>query len=202
MRSSSADYLEAAKLEALIADLVRQGYRVTRDARLGDQVVDLLAERDGERVAFEIKARSRLAGSTQEVRRLREAARDAHLTEFRLVVVNPPHGVDVTIENLHEELLRCFAETATPEVISALSSIAHVEDVTDVDVDRVDVRPSRIHVRGRANADVALDYGEGSGRDGLSASESFPFSFDLVLGPDLRIVQMNHLSFDTMVLSV
>ena len=197
VRSPSADYLEAAKLEELAVDLERRGYRVARDAQVGDQFVDLLAERGEERLAFEIKARSRLQASTQDVVQLREAARDAGLTELRLIVVNPPHAVDVSIEDLHSELLRYFSENELPKELLALSPGARVEGVSDIDTESVEIRRARIHVRGRATADIEFNDARGGVRDGLTASDSFQFSFDLELGPDLRIAQMKHLSIDT-----
>lgn len=197
MRSPSADYLEASKLEELAADLERRGYRVAREARLGDQQVDLLAERGGERLAFEVKARSRLNQSIQEVARLREAALDAGLTEFRLVVVTPPHAVEVTIENLSSELLGYFVEHEMPEELAALSSELRVDELTDVEIESVDLRRSRVHVRGRGYVEVELDDGQGNERDGLTTSDSFPFSFDLELDQNLEIVKMNQLSVDT-----
>ena len=197
MRSPLADYLEAAKLEELAVDLERRGYRVSRDARVGDRSVDLLAERGDERLAFEIKARSRLQESAQDVGRLREAARDAGLTELRLVVVSPPHAVDVSIEDLHSELLRYFSENELPKELLAISPGARVEGVSDIDIESVEIRRARIHLRGRATADIDFNDARGGVGDGLIASDSFQFSFDLELGPNLRIAQMKHLSMDT-----
>ena len=184
-------------MEELVADLERRGFRVAREAQLGDQRVDLLAERDGERLAFEIKARSRLTDSTGAILRLRQAARYAGLNEFRLVVVNPPHAVDVSIENLDAELLRYFSVDGTPEALDAMSSQTRIVDVTDVDIESVEVRPLGLHVRGRANAEVELTNSGGVEPDGLTTGDSVPFSFDLELGPDLKIMQVSRLAMDT-----
>jgi len=198
LRSPSADYLEEAALEDLVADLEQRGYHVVREAPLGDRRVDLLAERDGERLAFEVKARSRLKESALEIERLREAARHAGLTGFRVVVAMPPRAVDVTIENLDSELLGYFYEHETPKALDALSSETRVEDVTDIEIDAVEIRHTGIRVLGRAYVDIELNYGDGGiENDGVTASDSVPFSFDLELGSDLKIIDMHRLSFDT-----
>lgn len=197
MRGPSAQYLEAAKVEELAADLQQQGYRVVRDARLGDQQFDLLAERDGQRVAFEIKARSRLAEATGDVVRLREAARAAGLSDFRLVVVTPPRVVSVEIENLEAKLGAYMLWNETPPELAALSSVTRVEDVTNVEIESVSIHPSHIQVRGSATIDVELNFGGGSDQNGVTVSESLPLTFDLDLSPELEIVQMNQLHIDT-----
>src|SRR5687768_12623868 len=100
MRPASADYLEALKVEELAADLREKGYETILDAQVGDAVFDLIAVRGQERIAFEVKARSRLSNSTEQVAHLREIAVDAGITEFKVVVVTPPHEVAVSIEDL------------------------------------------------------------------------------------------------------
>jgi len=190
MRSTSADYLEAAKVEELAEELRNNGYQVETEARVGDQVFDLLAERGSQRVVFEVKARSRLPETTDEVARLRAAAQRAGVAEFRLVVVNPPHEVEVTIEGLDAELTRYFLEEL-PGGLDEITSATRVEGVSDVEVQSVDVRHSGIHVRGRASLDVELNYGGGMARDGLTGGDSFPFTFDVDLGPDLTLIRVN-----------
>lgn len=192
MRSPSAEYLEAAKVEELAADLQQQGYRVVRDAQLGSQQFDLLAERDGQRLAVEVKARSRLTESTADVIRLREAARAAGLSEFRLVVVVPPRVVDVSIENLETEFLRYFADQGVPSNLDELSSETRIENVSDIEVESVSIHPSHIQVRGRATIDVELNFG----RD-TTTTESLPFTFDVELDSDLKVVAMTELLIDT-----
>jgi predicted RecB family endonuclease len=197
LRSPSADYLEEAALEDLTASLERRGYRVVREALLGDQQLDLLAERNGERIGFEVKARSRLKDSALEIERLRTAARHAGLTGFRVVIATPPHAVDVTIEGLDTELLGHLYAHEMPDVLAVLSAGTRVEDVSDIEIEAVEVRHAGIRVLGRAYADIELTYGSGAEQDALTASDSVPFSFDLELDSDLKIATMHRLTFDT-----
>lgn len=197
MRSPSADYLEQAALEDLVTNLERRGYQVVREAQLADQQFDLLAERAGERLAFEVKARSRLKDSAGEIEHLRQAARKAGLSGFRVVVATPPHAVDVSIENLDAELLGYFYAHETPAALVSLASEIRVEDVVDIEIDSVEIRQAGIRVLGRAYADVELTFGGGIENGGATTSDSVPFSFDLELDSNLHIMEMRNLAFDT-----
>jgi Holliday junction resolvase len=197
VRRSSADYLEESTREDLIADLEGRGYRVAREAMLGDQRVDLLAERDGERLAYEVKARSRLRDSARQIEQLREAAQRNGVSNFRVVVAVPPRTVDVTIEDFESELLDYFFDHDTPNTLNNLSSGTRVEDVTDIEIETVELTRSGTRVRGRGYVDLELNYGGGVEKDGVTAFDSLPFSFDVELDSDLHIVEMRGLTFDT-----
>jgi len=138
MRRLAADYLEAEKLEELVDELSRDGYRVEREARLGNQKFDLVAQRDGELRVFEVKARSRLAESVGQLARLRTAALEARVAGFHLVVVNPPREIDVTIEGLDRELTRHLRDQL-PATLDRMSSATQIDRVKRVEVDAVDV---------------------------------------------------------------
>jgi Holliday junction resolvase len=192
MRRPAADYLEAEKIEQLADDLSRAGYVVEREVRIGDQRFDLIAQRNGERLAFEVKARSRLQESAGQLARLRAAARQAGVDSFRLVVVNPPREVDVTIEGLNWELTR-YLQEHLPSELDQISSETIVEDVSDIQIGVADLRRSGIHVRGTAAVDVQLNYDGGAQRDGLTETDSFPFTFDIELGADWKLAHMNEI---------
>ena len=203
MRRSAADYLEEMKLEELTAYLEGKGYRVEREAPLGDQRVDLLAERGDERLAFAVKARSRLEDSSQELVRLRKAALDARLTGFRIVVAVPPRTVDVSIDNLRAELLayliehRAVVEHETPETVQPFADVTKFVDVIDLLIDVVEIHPSRVHVHGRAWVDVEAPIDDKWKDQYDFAVDIFPFTFDLDLDHDLKIARMNRLVIET-----
>lgn len=196
MRRPAAEYLEEAKVDELVAELESKGFRIARQALLGDERVDLLAERNGERRAYAVKAISRLKDSTQELERLRAAARHARLDGFIVVVATPPHKVDVTIDNLRSELLNHFVEH---DVAARLDGppVMIFEDVVDIVIEAIDVHPARVRVRGKAYIDVQVDEGPGPDGDESFAIDSYPFTFDVDLDPDLKIVEMHDLSVNT-----
>ena len=202
-RRSSEAYLEEAKIEELAADLEGKGYRVVRGAPLGTGHVDLLAERGAERVAFEVTARSRLGESSHDLVLLRDAAVQAGLDGFTIVVAVPPHPVNVTIDNLRPQLLayliehRDRLEHETPETVQPFAAVTRFVDVIDIAIDDVEMHPSRIRVRGRAWVDVEAPIDERWEDTYDFAVDIFPFTFDLDLDSDLNIVTMHSLTIQT-----
>ena len=195
MRRPTADYLEADKIEELADDLSRDGYQVEREASVGDQQFDLVARRDGELVVYEVKARSRLKESVEQLARLRAAARNGGVTSYRLVVVNPPQEVKVAIEGLDTQLLEHFLEELPTEV-DQLSYATRVKRVKLFEIDSVDVRREAIRVQGRAALYVELNFRGRTDSIDHSVDEGLGFTFDVDLGPDLKLATVHDLKVD------
>ena len=195
MRRSAADYLEAERIEELVQDLRREGYRVETEARLGDEQFDVLARRDGELLVFEVKARSRLGRSADEVARRRAAARAAGVTGFRIEVVNPPHETEVAIEGLEAELSRYIAEVH-PSELDEMFAAPRVERVSHLGVESITVRHDGIRVRGWAHVRLEVNYGGIDGDTIPRVSDSLPFTFDVDLGMDLKLARVLDLKVD------
>src|SRR2546423_15676174 len=96
--STSIDYLEAAKLEEITSQFRNEGYNVTLNPGGDDQGYDLIAEKNGAKVAVEVKFNARLRESAETIKALRRRALEGGFDEFRLVVVSPPHETDVYVE--------------------------------------------------------------------------------------------------------
>ena len=195
MRLAPADYLESAKIEQLTEELSKKGYRVEREATVANATFDLLAQRGEERLVFEVKARSRLKDSIDEVAQLRQAAREAGVSGFRLVIVTPPQETEVTIEGLESELCRFIRYTHPPE-LDEMFADPTVERVTHVEVDSVGVRHDGIRVRGRAAVRLEVNEGGVSTPDAWRVSDSLPFTFDVELGTDLKVATVHDLKVD------
>ncbi|MFN8632639.1 MAG: hypothetical protein U0893_02205 [Chloroflexota bacterium] len=195
MRAPAADYLEAAKVEDLIDELHREGYQVEREATVGNETFDLSAQRNGELLVYEVKARSRLKESGDELARLREAAIEAGVSGFRLVVVNPPHEIEVAVEGLKEALASHFLEKLPPAV-EELSANTCFQGVSHVYIDAVSVRRMGAHVRGTASIDVQLNFRGKTDRIDWTVDERLPFTFDVELGHDLKLARVNEIKID------
>jgi hypothetical protein len=119
------------------------------------------------------------------------------VTGFRVVVAVPPPSAEVTIENLGTTLLSYFREHGSPEALDAISSSTQIEDVTDIEIESVDIGRDGIHVAGRGYVDLGLSFGGEADSIGSTAFDSLPFAFDLDLDANLSITQVKRLSFDT-----
>jgi hypothetical protein len=144
---------------------------------------------------YEVKARSRLKESVGEVARLREAAVKAGVSGFRLVVVNPPSEIEVAVEGLEVALADYFLEKLPPE-LDEISANTRFQRVSHAEIEAVNVRQASIGVRGWASVNVELNFRGKTDRIDLSVNERIPFTFDVELGPDLKLTRVNEIKVD------
>jgi Holliday junction resolvase len=188
-------YLEAAKTEEIARQLETEGYEVAIGSEDADHRYDIIATKNGERIAIEVKVRSDLAASEETIRRLRKQARE-HGYRFRLVIVSPPHEARIRIEGIEEELLHHLINALPPE-LEALSSGTRLSDVTGIEIDEIQATAEGLHIAGSGVVDVELEYGGSSDRDGANWSTDFPFTFDVLLDHNLHIQRVNRIDVDT-----
>jgi len=192
---TSAQYLQAAKIEEVASRLEAEGYRVVVGPSGQDHGYDLVAERGAEKLAIEVKDRASLKRFAAEISHLRRRARDRGY-DFRLVVVNPPSEVKVEVAGIREELRNHLIDEL-PHELDALSTNTRVKDVSGVEIDSIQVTTEGVRVKGDAVVEIELEYDGGEARDGLSWDTDFPFSFDVLLGRDLHIEQAYDIQVDT-----
>ena len=183
---------EAAAVEQVAERLKQEGYSVEREARFADSRADLVARKGDETLVYEFKVPGRKeADWARAAARLREQA-IAQGARFRLVLVRPPRETRVEVHGIEaalEEALRA----QLPQEFEALSDRTTVDQVTDVMIDVIEVRPNRIVVRGTATARLSLR-DEGTNR---SSGDDFPFDFKIALDPDGRLRDVLELRADT-----
>ena len=192
---TSAQYLQAAKIEEVASRLEAEGYRVVVGPSGQDDGYDLVAERGAEKLAIEVKDRASLKHFADEISRLRRRARDQGY-DFRLIVVNPPAEVKAEVAGIREELRNRLIDEL-PHELDALSTDTRVKDVSEVEIDSIQVTTEGVRVEGNAVVEIELEYDGGGERDGLSWDTDFPFSFDVLLGRDLHIEQAYDIQVDT-----
>jgi hypothetical protein len=112
----SLRYLEAAKIEELVDQLSSQGYQVVRPSDADEAPFDLIAEKPGRRLAYNVKAQGHLRGSVEEILARRRYAQEHGIDSTSLVVVNPPHSTDVQIDGIEKALLDYLSEHVPPEL--------------------------------------------------------------------------------------
>lgn len=195
--TNAIQYLEAAKVDQVASELEAQGYQVIREPEGVDHDYDLVAIKNGKRIAIEVKARSLLRDSSEEIRRLREHALERGYDEFRLIVANPPREKVIEIEGLEQALMNYFAAKATPEELYDIASAPLIDSVDDVELDAVTISEQKFHVSGNGFINAKLEWGAGETRDGMTSNMSFPFSFDIVLNSNVEVEHVNNIIIDT-----
>jgi len=186
-----AEYLRAAKVDELTRKFKHEGYDVSVGASEG---FDLVAVKNGKRVAIQVQAGDQLASSSERLARLRRLAGELGYNDFRLVVANPPRQVEVKIDGLEMELCRYMSENV-PDELAILSSNTVVVDVGGLEIDGVHAGPDEIQVTGTGLVDVELQY-DPTG-ELITTTTDFPFRFDVTLGPDLSIRDQSKIYVDT-----
>ena len=186
-------YLEEAKLEEVADQLRREGFRVRRPRGAG---VDLVAERPGRRVAVEVVAQTRLGIETERLQAARRRAVESGFDEFRLVVVNEPRETKVHIEGL-EQRLESYLREQTLSELEVLGSAVRIDEVADIEVDRIDVGAGGVVIDGTGRLHVQVEQGGGNVGDGVTLGSSLPFQFRVVLGASGDDFAVESLRVDT-----
>lgn len=192
-----AQYLEAAKIEEIAEQLKSEGYQVTLN-QIGpgiDLQYDIVATKGDKRIAVEVKARSHLRNSVGLIRELRDYATRQGYDEFRLVIVNPPHERTIEIDNF-ENILYDHMVNDSYTKIEELAGRTSIEDISDIEIDSIEVNADGIDVRGTGLVSVSLEYGGGDSNDGLSVDNDFPFTFRVTLSHDMH-VEDSQIDIDT-----
>jgi hypothetical protein len=178
-----ADYLEAAKLEELSADLVTQGYEIVKNPQ--DTGFDLVATRGGKTVAFQVKARSHLREAAPNLRYLREQARQ-HGFDFHLVVVNPPREKTITFEGLETILFDYLTRTSFSEIEQLAPHISFTT-IRGLNIDALTVTKDTIRVTGTGLVDVQMGWSGDEKHNGITINSDFPFYFNIILDHNFEI---------------
>ena len=199
--TTSFDYLEAAKIEELTTQFRNEGFDVTLNPTGDDEGYDLVAEKNGAKVAVEVKFNARLRESAETIKALRRRALERGYDEFRLVVVSPPHETNVHIEGFEERLLEHLRDSP-PERIKKLPNQPSISDVRGVDIDSITISSGGTRVSGNGVVRVSepLTFAHYSPNPLLDTSElpmDFPFNFEIKLDSELRITEVYKIDVDT-----
>ena len=177
---TSAEYLEAAEIEELAERLSAEGYHVYRPQNGSVPKFDLIAEKPGRKIAYEIKAPGSLRHAAGEIGARQRWAKTHGFDAFRLVVVPPPHRTEVEIDGLDAGLVAHLSqhvpielqEVASRERVAAPPSpdlatvtkdghpIVRVCDlgVRQIDFDKIKVGPESVRVSGDGVILFGLEY--------------------------------------------
>lgn len=199
--TTSIDYLEAAKIEEISSQLRNEGYDVTLNPSGDDQGYDLVAEKNGAKVAVEVKFNARLRESAETIKDLRRRAIERGYDEFRLVVVSPPHETDVHIEGLDKKLLEHLSENP-PDALKNVPQSPCIESVRELEIDSISVTAEGTRVTGNGVVRVwerpTLGvYITNIPRSTLQWVTGLPFSFEIKLDKELRITDVYKIDVDT-----
>ncbi len=190
-------YLERARVDELSDDLRSKGYKLTPNATVGAFQVSLLAEKPGQRLAYEVVASDQLQEMSEAIAAKRNAVLTSGINRFLISVVSLPKTTEVDIYGLPEAIR---AELETPTLHSDLATIGQdtkLLSVREPEYDSVAIDSFKLRVVGSALASITfIEPGFGMGDDEVTAD--VPFDFDIVFAyaPDFKVKTVHHLAID------
>lgn len=197
-------YIEEARIEELASEWRQRGYAVTTHQKVEDLDLDLLATRDDERIVFKVTTARGLTNARQTIKRLAAIVATWPRAQFHLVVANLPKSKSIEVDGISALLHRTMTEE-THLALDLLSSHTRVEEVVDVEIDRIHVSATYIAVTGTATVEVQIhdrSAGDVERGDGVAYGDALPMTFDLTLNHDLTPRRVERIDVDTSSLDV
>lgn len=180
--------------EEIANDLRRNGYEVNYEVKGNSGVFyDMIARKDSQAIAFEIKTQSKLGLEFFDIPRLRNSARQDGYQDFRLIVMPEEKHKSIEIINLDKNLLLWLKNH--PEIKKGTLLDELIVNFGRVDMVQVDNLSSHAGEPGTQVSGVAVvEFSISS--DGQTAKWDCPFHFDAHLDSNWQLESVNLLHLD------
>lgn len=161
-------------VDQLEFDYKNQGFDVRKEVLIGDYRADLVVEKDNEIIVIEVKA-----GKLNEERRraiayIGDYVKSQGNYKFLIVFANEPPEKEIVIDEFQTVLYQALIDFM-PDDLLELATHVYLEEVDEINFDKVIIEYGNISAIGNARVEVNLEYGSGS--DGFVSSDSFPLNF-------------------------
>lgn len=173
-----ARYYEKATIDQLTAEYKKKGYSVRREMKFGNYRIDLVAEKDGQKLLFEVTRGRQDLTSRKRIEGIEESIRN--LPNTRLVIIPTRYEDEkvIVFNGLETIILNYFMEEL-PDELDELSTHTRIEGVDSVVVDEIKIYGQDIIIKCSGQVTVSLQYGSDSEQEGHNAhTMSFPFEID------------------------
>jgi hypothetical protein len=184
-------YLEQAYYEHIENKYKNLGYETFRNSKIeGSIETDFLAKKNEKIVVYEIKIGKYNKNKKQSIVNLKKYIDlDKKNRKLKMVFLNPPQYKDIIFEELDQIILDDMMENL-PDELDVLSTHTRMEEISDIEIDSIEITKDSIHVCGNARVGVSMQYGsdsDGEGDGSNEFSDSYPFKFDLYLSKDFSL---------------
>jgi len=190
-------YLIEDAVERIQKDYQSRGYQVSREVKVHDLSLDLVATKGPEEIVFEFKLSEPGNAPTKAVKKILEYVKQAPNRRLNMVFVTPPKERRVEILGLDATLTQYLINNF-PSELDTLSTHTRIEEVGDIDINSVIWSDRGVCVEGMGNISVSLQLGSDSENvDVPETTAAFPFTFKVLLNPDRTLEDVEELTFDT-----
>jgi len=194
-------YLHEIAVDQLAEDYSLKGYEVTKEKKIEEFTADLFVEKGDEKILIEVKT-SKLTQSFREKIKKMSLIANYNGYKFLIVNANPPENKKISIDGI-EEIFTTYFVDELPSELDSLSTHTRANGVSNIEIDKIDVKNDMVYIIGSGVVSVNLQYGSDSEQDhdGRSSfNDRYPFVFNVTLRLDhniLTIQEINLLDVDT-----
>ncbi len=193
------EYLHDIAIDQLIDDYTSEGYTMTREEEIGPFRADLVARKGEETIVFEIKTNKLNPEKRERIEKLSDLIKELGY-KFKIILATPPQKKSIEIGSIDQMIYEAVLDGTMPDKLEALSTRTMVSNVSDVDINKVEINEQgKIAVAGDGIIEVLLQWGRRD--DEASMNDSFPFTFTAILQWDneggLSLEKLTALEVDT-----
>ena len=193
-------YLHDIAIEQIAEDYQKNGYKVSKEEKLGNFRADLVARKGGEQIVIEVKSGKMSSDRKKELAGLADYINTLGGYKFIVVVATPPKEKKLEIDGI-EQLISNYVHDELPSELDELSSNTLPNEVADIDIDEITVSGNLIFVKGDGVVTVELQFDSDKDNDSFKNYDNFPFDFDMTLvynsNNELKIERVNEFKIDT-----
>jgi hypothetical protein len=186
------ELLISSKIDEIAERYRAEGYQVRFRSDADPHFFDLVAEKNGRKVAVAVTTQGEIGKLAAELRNRQQLSAQHGYAETRVVVARPPRKTHVEIERLDQALFDYMSAHGTT-IFGRLPTPVTVLDATNLEIESIELASTGVRVRGQGVVDVEIE----SPSSTLGEEWDFPFSFDVGLASDLTIRQVHSLNVDT-----
>lgn len=173
-----ARYYERATIDQLEDEYRKQGYIVQREVRLDKYRIDMVAERDGYSLYFEVKPQKMDVEARRRLEKLEELIQAKPNSRLIFVPIRYSEEKQIFFDNI-EEVIHNHFTVEIPDELDELSSHTRVNSVDHVTLNAIKIYGLDIVVKCSGQVSVELQYGSDSEQEGQeNIRMSFPFEFE------------------------
>ena len=197
-------YLHDIAIEQIAEDYIQKGYSVTKEEALGGKYyADIVARKNQEQIVIEVKTGKLNAEKKEKIANLADYVRSLGGYKFVIAIATPPKEKKLEIAEL-EQLITNYFHQDLPSELDSLSTHTRPDEVSDIDIDEINISSKSIFIKGNGVVSVEMQFGSDSDQnndDGFKINDNFPFDFALTLGYNdenkLEIVDVQKVEIDT-----
>jgi hypothetical protein len=183
-------YLELACFEDIEKKYSQQNYNVYREYKLKDNIyADIVAVKENEMVIFEIRYGNMLKEQKKRFYAIKEfVGKQNKNIKFKMIFLNPPQSKIIEFDGLSQIIFDDLYSQAIPDELDALSTHTRLEEITEIEIDSLEIKDEYIYVQGNGVLEVSLQFGSDSeSEDDEDYFDEYPFKFKLQLNKEFKI---------------